>query len=53
MRRALDKLRQSVENENHLLRNVIDAPSKEEESLEAEKRFPVKKDKDGLAEVYV
>ncbi|XP_068147037.1 uncharacterized protein [Drosophila tropicalis] len=32
MRRALDKLRQSVEAENHLQRNIIDPTSSEEEN---------------------
>ncbi|XP_032590914.1 histone-lysine N-methyltransferase, H3 lysine-79 specific isoform X2 [Drosophila grimshawi] len=47
MRRALDKLRQSVDAENHLLRNVIE-PESEENSLDerwpAKKRFSVKKE---------
>lgn len=46
MRRALDKLRQSVDAENHLLRNVIE-PESEENSLDSQwpnkKRFSVKK----------
>ncbi|KAH8394808.1 hypothetical protein KR222_006454, partial [Zaprionus bogoriensis] len=47
MRRALDKLRQSVDAENHLLRNVIESDS-EENSLDnrwsAKKRYSVKKE---------
>ncbi|XP_073844953.1 uncharacterized protein isoform X2 [Musca autumnalis] len=41
MRRALEKLRQSVENENHLMHNVIEpdsSESSENTSLEATKR---------------
>lgn len=42
MRRALEKLRQSVENENHLMHNIIDPDSSESSennnSLEASKR---------------
>ncbi|XP_037956989.1 DNA ligase 1 isoform X2 [Teleopsis dalmanni] len=48
MRRALEKLRQSVDNENHLLRNVID-PEKRNEDIENqidnEKRLSIKKEK--------
>ncbi|SPP74461.1 histone acetyltransferase KAT6A isoform X3 [Drosophila guanche] len=48
MRRALDKLRQSVDNDNHLLRNTIE-PESEENTLEqnywtAKKRYSVKKE---------
>lgn len=45
MRRALDKLRQSVDAENHLLRNVIESDS-EENSLDRnwKKRYSVKKE---------
>ncbi|TDG50206.1 hypothetical protein AWZ03_003422 [Drosophila navojoa] len=47
MRRALDKLRQSVDAENHLLRNVIE-PESEENSLDSQwpmkKRYSVKKE---------
>ncbi|XP_030388306.1 myb-like protein X isoform X2 [Scaptodrosophila lebanonensis] len=47
MRRALEKLRQSVENENHLLRNVIE-PESEENTVDnywtSKKRLSVKKD---------
>ncbi|XP_017867293.1 PREDICTED: histone-lysine N-methyltransferase, H3 lysine-79 specific [Drosophila arizonae] len=47
MRRALDKLRQSVDAENHLLRNVIE-PDSEENSLDSQwpmkKRYSVKKE---------
>ncbi|XP_034478135.1 uncharacterized protein LOC117784494 [Drosophila innubila] len=47
MRRALDKLRQSVDVENHLLRNVIE-PESEENSLDerwsSKKRYSVKKE---------
>ncbi|XP_041448762.1 histone acetyltransferase KAT6A isoform X2 [Drosophila obscura] len=48
MRRALDKLRQSVDNDNHLMRNTIE-PESEENTLEsnywtAKKRFSVKKE---------
>ncbi|XP_067633025.1 neurofilament medium polypeptide [Eurosta solidaginis] len=42
MRRALDKLRQSVETENHLLRNVIEPEDHSENELE--KRLSVKKE---------
>lgn len=47
MRRALERLRQSVDNENHLLRNVIENESKSDEidALEAQKRLSVKKEK--------
>lgn len=42
MRRALEKLRQSVENENHLMHNIIEPDSSESSennnSLEASKR---------------
>lgn len=41
MRRALEKLRQSVDNENHLMRNIIDPDgdsSLENNSLEAVKK---------------
>lgn len=41
MRRALEKLRQSVDNENHLMHNIIDADadnSAESNSLEAIKK---------------
>lgn len=45
MRRALDKLRQSVDAENHLLRNVIESDS-EENTLDRswKKRYSIKKD---------
>lgn len=45
MRRALDKLRQSVDAENHLLRNVIESDS-EENTLDRnwKKRYSVKKE---------
>ncbi|BFG04422.1 histone acetyltransferase KAT6A [Drosophila madeirensis] len=48
MRRALDKLRQSVDNDNHLIRNTIE-PESEENTLEhnywtAKKRYSVKKE---------
>ncbi|KAM8714365.1 hypothetical protein ACLKA7_014487 [Drosophila subpalustris] len=47
MRRALDKLRQSVDVENHLLRNVIESDS-DENSLDdrwsSKKRYSVKKE---------
>ncbi|XP_017150438.1 uncharacterized protein LOC108160752 isoform X1 [Drosophila miranda] len=48
MRRALDKLRQSVDNGNHLMRNTIE-PDSEENTLEpnywsAKKRYSVKKE---------
>lgn len=45
MRRALDKLRQSVDAENHLLGNVIESDS-EENTLDRswKKRYSIKKD---------
>ncbi|XP_065369585.1 DNA ligase 1 isoform X2 [Calliphora vicina] len=43
MRRALEKLRQSVDNENHLMRNIIDPDA--ENSLENNSLEAVKKDK--------
>lgn len=51
MRRALEKLRQSVDNENHLMRNIIDPDSDnslENNSLEAVKKdnLPAKKSED-------
>ncbi|XP_062128446.1 uncharacterized protein LOC133840565 isoform X2 [Drosophila sulfurigaster albostrigata] len=53
MRRALDKLRQSVDAENHLLRNVIESDS-DENTLDEHwpsKRYSVKKEQaDELAE---
>lgn len=46
MRRALEKLRQSVDNENHLLRNVVESESKsEDDDIENQKRLSVKKEK--------
>lgn len=47
MRRALEKLRQSVDNENHLLRNVVEnEPKSDDDSdIENEKRLSVKKEK--------
>ncbi|XP_055379432.1 trichohyalin [Condylostylus longicornis] len=48
MRRALEKLRESVENENHLSRNEIEAledDTKEREKAAAAKRLSVKKEK--------
>ncbi|KAH8372249.1 hypothetical protein KR093_010772, partial [Drosophila rubida] len=47
MRRALDKLRQSVDAENHLLRNVIDSDSEEnslDERWPSKNRYSVKKE---------
>ncbi|KAI8127408.1 hypothetical protein FF38_02278 [Lucilia cuprina] len=43
MRRALEKLRQSVDNENHLMRNIIDPDA--DNSLENNSLEAVKKDK--------
>ncbi|KAM7342622.1 uncharacterized protein ACRADG_009975 isoform 2-T2 [Cochliomyia hominivorax] len=43
MRRALEKLRQSVDNDNHLMRNIIDPDS--DNSLENNSLEAVKKDK--------
>ncbi|KRF80118.1 neurofilament medium polypeptide isoform X2 [Drosophila virilis] len=47
MRRALDKLRQSVDAENHLLRNVIDSDSEEntlDNNWTNKKRYSVRKE---------
>ncbi|XP_055921632.1 DNA ligase 1 isoform X1 [Eupeodes corollae] len=47
MRRALEKLRQSVDNENHLLRNVVESEPKSDDDsdIENQKRLSVKKEK--------
>lgn len=47
MRRALDKLRQSVDAENHLLRNVIESDSEEntlDNNWPNKKRYSVRKE---------
>lgn len=41
MRRALDKLKQSVDNERHLERNNIEEPTTHEEQQEAGEQPPV------------
>lgn len=45
MRRALDKLKQSVDNERHLENNEIDDSKHGIEDLDKEKRVAIKKEK--------